>query len=111
MTDAKDAKTLFGTTVPKLLAENPDKAKDLNGKFQVVIKGAGEWFLDAVNGICREGKGEADCILSLAESDFNRLAENPHSWLMVLPKIKIEGNKMMALNNVSKLFDLVKASK
>ena len=113
---AVDIQKLFNETLPQGLANHADKAKEIGAKFQMNVtgEGGGEWFIDltasgpsAVAG----NPGGADCTITIATEDFQKLHENPQANGMQLffgGKLKVTGNQMLAMK-LSKLFELDKA--
>jgi putative sterol carrier protein len=107
---AVDIKQLFNETIPAGLAKNPDEAKTVGAKFQMNITGptGGEWHIDvsASGPSCKPGTGEADCTITIADEDFQKLAENPQAngmQLFFAGKLKVAGNQMLAMK-LQKLF-------
>ena len=112
---AVDIKKLFNDELPAAIAKNPDKAKEIGHVFQMNITGAdgGEWTIDttASGPSCKAGKVDnAECSITIADADFQKLAENPQAngmQLFFAGKLKVAGNQMLAMK-LSKLFDLAK---
>jgi putative sterol carrier protein len=105
---AVDIKKLFNEELPASLAKNADDVKTIGAKFQMNITPVGEWFIDASDSgpVCRAGTEEADCTLTIAEEDFQKLIENPQANGMALffaGKLKVGGNQMLAMK-LNKLF-------
>jgi putative sterol carrier protein len=105
---AVDTKKLFTEELPAALAKNTDDAKTIGAKFQMNITGSGEWNIDvtATGPSVTAGKGAADCTITIAEEDFQKLMENPQANSMPLyfaGKLKVEGNPMLA-TKLNKLF-------
>jgi SCP-2 sterol transfer family len=108
METTMDAKELFNNALPKLIAENPEKAK-IGGRYQIRISGAGEWILDgnADPPTCKPGNETADCTLITDNDSFTKIVENPSvKTLMQLVfggKLKIEGNSGLAMRQGNKI--------
>ena len=107
---AVDIKQLFNETLPTGLANNAEDAKGIGAKFQINVTGEGEWFVDAssTGPSCVPGNQAADCTITIAAEDFQKLMENPQANGMQLffgGKLKVEGNNMLAMK-LSKLFAL-----
>jgi putative sterol carrier protein len=109
---AVDIKKFFNEEVPAKIAANPDGAKSVGGTYQFVIIGedGGEWFIDVKDKpSCVAGNpGGAECTLTLASEDFQKLMENPQANGMQLffgGKLKVAGNNMLAMK-LQKLFAL-----
>jgi putative sterol carrier protein len=103
-----DTKKLFNEDLPAALQKNADDVKTIGAKFQINITGAGEWHIDAsASGpSCKAGTETADVTLTIAESDFQTLLENPQANGMQLffqGKLKVAGNQMLAMK-LNKLF-------
>ncbi len=56
---AVDIVHLFNEHLPGALGRNADDAKTINAKFQLIIDGAGEWFIDCTDAgpTCVAGTG------------------------------------------------------
>jgi putative sterol carrier protein len=106
---AVDIKKLFNDQLPAALAKNAEDAKTIGAKFQMNITGEGEWFVDvsSTGASCKPGQGEAaDCTITIAAEDFQKLAENPQQngmQLFFAGKLKVTGNQMLAMK-LQKLF-------
>ena len=108
---AVDIKKLFNEELPASLTKNAEDVKTIGAKFQMNITGEGEWFIDAseTGPGCRPGTEEAeraDCTLTIAAEDFQKLIENPQAngmQLFFAGKLKVEGNQMVAMK-LNKLF-------
>ena len=108
---AVDIKNLFNEVLPAGLVKNADEAKAMGAKFQINITGdtGGEWFIDVspTGPSCKPGTGAADCTITIADTDFQSLVENPQSGmaLFMAGKLKVAGNPMLAMK-LQKLFSL-----
>jgi putative sterol carrier protein len=110
---AVDIQKLFNEELPSKIAAHPDKAKEIGAKFQINITGAdgGEWYIDATDSGPKAEKGNpgtAECTITMASEDFQKLAENPQAngmQLFFAGKLKVSGNQMLAMK-LSKLFGL-----
>jgi putative sterol carrier protein len=105
---AVDVKQLFNETLPAALAKNAEDAKTIGAKFQMNITGEGEWNIDvsATGASCKAGSGPADCTITIAADDFQKLIENPQAngmQLFFAGKLKVAGNQMLAMK-LNKLF-------
>ena len=110
---AVDIQKLFNEEVPAQISKNPDAAKQVGAKFQMNVTGdgGGEWFIDltasgpsAVAG----NPGGADCTITIATEDFQKLHENPQAngmQLFFAGKLKVTGNQMLAMK-LQKIFTL-----
>jgi putative sterol carrier protein len=105
---AVDIKQLFNETLPKGLANNAEDAKTIGAKFQINVTGEGEWFVDATASgpSCTAGNQPADCTITIAAEDFQKLMENPQAngmQLFFAGKLKVAGNPTLAMK-LQKLF-------
>jgi len=106
---AVDIAQLFNEHLPAALGRNADDAKTINAKFQLIIDGAGEWFIDCTDSgpSCVAGKGDGpDVTMQVTADDFQALHENPQAngmQLFFAGKLKVDGNQMLAMK-LSKLF-------
>lgn len=105
---AVDIKKMFNEELPAALQKNAEDAKTIGAKFQLNITGEGEWHIDAsASGpSCKAGNEAADCTITIAAEDFQKLAENPQAngmQLFFAGKLKVAGNQMLAMK-LSKLF-------
>ncbi len=107
---AVDIQKLFNEELPASLQKNAADVKTIGAKFQMNITGdgGGEWFIDATETgpVCKAGNEAADCTLTIATEDFQKLVENPQANGMALffaGKLKVAGNQMLAMK-LNKLF-------
>ncbi len=105
---AVDIKKLFNEELPASLAKNAEDVKTIGAKFQMNVTGEGQWFIDAspTGPACKPGSEAADCTLTIAAEDFQKLIENPQANGMALffaGKLKVDGNQMLAMK-LNKLF-------
>ncbi len=106
---AVDIKKLFNEELPAALAKNAEDAKTIGAKYQVNVTGEGEWTIDVTsNGpSCKPGNdASADCTITIAADDFQKLYENPQAngmQLFFAGKLKVAGNQMLAMK-LQKLF-------
>ena len=99
---AVDIKKLFNDELPGALSRNADDAKTIGAKYQMNITGEGEWNIDVSSSgpSCKAGSGPADCTITIAGEDFQKLMENPQANAMQLffaGKLKLGGNTMLAM--------------
>ncbi len=108
---AVDIAKLFNEELPAALAKNADAAKEIGAKYQLNVGMVGEWFVDVspTGPSCvPDNPGKADCTITIAAEDFQKLVENPQAngmQLFFAGKMKVSGNTMLAMK-VSKLFAL-----
>jgi putative sterol carrier protein len=105
---AVDIKQLFNETLPGALSRNAEDAKTIGAKYQMNVTGEGEWNIDvsATGPFCKPGTGAADCTITIAAEDFQKLVENPQAngmQLFFAGKLKVAGNQMLAMK-LNKLF-------
>jgi putative sterol carrier protein len=103
-----DIKKLFNEDLPGALSRNADDAKTIGAKYQMNITGEGEWNIDvsSTGPACKPGSGAADCTITIASEDFQKLVENPQAngmQLFFAGKLKVAGNQMLAMK-LQKLF-------
>jgi hypothetical protein len=105
---AVDIKKLFNDDLPGALSRNADDAKTIGAKYQMNITGEGEWNIDVSSSgpSCKPGSAPADCTITIAADDFQKLVENPQAngmQLFFAGKLKVAGNQMLAMK-LQKLF-------
>jgi putative sterol carrier protein len=105
---AVDIKKLFNEELPASLAKNAEDAKTIGAKYQMNIAGEGEWNIDVTSTgpAIKAGTDAADCTITMAAEDFQKLLENPQANGMALffaGKLKVAGNQMLAMK-LQKLF-------
>jgi len=106
---AVDIKKLFNEELPAALGKNAEDAKTIGAKYQMNVTGEGEWTIDVTSTgpSCKEGTdATADCTITLAAEDFQKLIENPQAngmQLFFAGKLKVAGNQMLAMK-LQKLF-------
>lgn len=88
-----DIQWLFDEQLPAQCARYPDRVRELGAIYQVHITGhdGGDWHLDltADPPAVRPGIADADCTLTIASTDFQRLYQNP---LMNGMTLYVQGN-------------------
>ncbi|MFT3765322.1 MAG: SCP2 sterol-binding domain-containing protein [Minicystis sp.] len=110
---AVDIQKLFNEELPAQLAKHADAAKQIGAKYQINItgEGGGEWFIDVSDSGPKAEKGNpgtADCTITIAAEDFQKLHENPQANGMQLffgGKLKVAGNPTLAMK-LQKLFTI-----
>jgi len=105
---AVDIKKLFNEELPASLTKNAEDAKTIGAKFQINVTGEGEWNIDVTSTgpVIKAGAGDADCTITIAAEDFQKLVENPQAngmQLFFAGKLKVAGNQMLAMK-LQKLF-------
>ncbi|MFH1130237.1 MAG: SCP2 sterol-binding domain-containing protein [Pseudomonadota bacterium] len=108
-----DAKTLFDKKLPEMIKTSPNKAKELEAIYLFKIKGdnGGVWTVDLKSdspGVSKGDKGNADCTIELADSDFEAMLKNSQLAMQLFfqGKLKVTGNPMLA-TKLQQLFELV----
>ena len=105
---AVDIKKLFNEELPAALTKNAEDAKTIGAKYQMNVTGEGEWNIDVSSSgpACKAGSDVADCTITIAAEDFQKLLENPQAngmQLFFAGKLKVAGNQMLAMK-LQKLF-------
>jgi hypothetical protein len=110
---AVDIQNLFNVEIPAALAKNPEAAKEVGAKYEMIVtgEGGGEWFIDVSPSgpsATAGNPGNADCTITVSSEDFQKLHENPDAngmQLFFAGKLKVAGNMMLA-QKLNKLFTL-----
>jgi len=106
---AIDIAKLFNEQLPAILARNSDEAKAINARYQIQVTGAGSWHLDLTSAgpSVTSGDKPADCTVTIAADDFQKLQENPATAMQLFfaGKLKISGNQMLGIK-LQKVFSL-----
>jgi putative sterol carrier protein len=113
---AVDIQNLFNNELPAMLAKHSDQAKQIGAKYQfnVTGEGGGTWFIDVSDSgpkVEAGDPGTAECTMTMAAEDFQKVYENPQANGMQLffsGKLKVSGNQMLAMK-LQKLFELGKS--
>lgn len=105
---AVDVKKLFNEEIPAALQKNAEEAKTIGATYQMNITGEGEWHINVTSTgpAVTAGSQAADCTITIAAEDFQKLLENPQANSMQLffaGKLKVAGNQMLAMK-LTKLF-------
>ena len=107
-----NAQELFNTQVPEAIAKNPDKAKEIGAVylFKITGDGGGTWTVDLAGSppSCTSGdKGNAQCTIEVASSDFNEMLKNPALGMQLYfqGKLRVTGDPMLA-TKLQKLFSM-----
>lgn len=103
-----DIKKLFNEELPASLTKNAEDARTIGAKYQMNITGEGEWNIDVTSTgpTCKAGTDAADCTITVAAEDFQKLIENPQTNgmnLFLTGKLKVAGNPALAMK-LQKLF-------
>lgn len=108
---AVDIQKLFNEEIPAKIAANAEAAKQVGATFQMNITGdgGGEWFINLKDDpSIHAGNQNADCTITIATEDFQKLHENPQAngmQLFFAGKLKVSGNQMLAMK-LQKIFTL-----
>lgn len=104
-----DTKKLFNEDLPAAMERNKADAQAIGAKYQMNVTGSGEWYIDctASGPSCVPGSQAADCTITLADEDFQKLYDNPQAGMQLYMggKLKVGGNPMLAMK-LQKLFAL-----
>jgi hypothetical protein len=107
-----NASELFNDQVPKAIAKNPDKAKEIGAVylFKITGDGGGEWTVDLASASpsCTPGTGTpAQCTIEVAHEDFKAMLGNPQLGMQLYfqGKLRVTGDPMLA-TKLQKLFTL-----
>jgi putative sterol carrier protein len=99
-----DIPKLFNEELTKKLAADPSKFRAIGARFQIDVTGpgGGSWNIDAssTGPSVTQGTGPSDVTITIAETDAQKLFENPvasATGLFFSGKIKISGNQMLAM--------------
>jgi len=105
-----DAKTLFDEKMPKALAKDPEKARELNAIYMFKVTGArgGTWTVDCKTdppAVTVGESGTAECTIEVADGDFESMLADPQMGMQLFfqGKIKIAGDPVLA-TKLSNLF-------
>jgi len=103
-----DVKKLFNEELPAALDRNAEEARTIGAKYQINVTGEGEWHIDitSTGPKVKSGTDTADCTLTIAAEDFQKLMENPQAngmQLFFAGKLKVAGNQIFAMK-LPKLF-------
>ena len=106
------AKELFNEQVPKALAANPDKGKEIGAVYCFKISGpnGGTWTVDlsSTPPTCKPGEGATpQCTIDVADTDFEQMLGNPQLGMQLYfqGKLRVTGDPMLA-TRLQKLFTL-----
>lgn len=93
------------------LAEKPEQARAIGGKFRFDLDGdGGSWLMNLADSVgITETSDDADCAIQLSSSDFVDLLEGRASGqqLFFAGKLRVDGDITMALR-LQQLPDLLK---
>ena len=110
----ENAQELFNTQVPEAIAKFPDKAKEIGAVYLFKITGddGGTWTVDLASATpsCTSGdKGNAQCTIEVAHSDFKEMLKNPALGMQLYfqGKLRVTGNPMLA-TKLQQLFSIAK---
>ena len=106
-----DAKTLFDTKLPQIIADNPAKAQEVGAIYLFKITGqdGGIWTvnLKGAPGVSAGDAGDAECTIEIANEDLATVIENPDAGMQLFfdGRLKVEGDPMLA-TKVQEVFKL-----
>ena len=108
------AKDIFDDRVPKGIAKNPDKAREIGAVYCFKITGpaGGTWTVDLAGNppSCKPGENTgAQCTVEVTASDFASMLANPQLGMQLYfqGKLKVTGDPMLA-TKLQKLFEMAK---
>jgi hypothetical protein len=98
-----NAKELFDDMIPRGLAKNPDKAKEVGAVYAFRITGddGGDWVVDLTGDppTCKPGTSDsAQCTIEVEHSDFKRMLAEPQAGMELYfsGKLRVSGDPMLA---------------
>jgi hypothetical protein len=104
-----DIPKLFNEQLPAVLQKNAVEARSINATYQMHITGAGSWHLDLTSSgpLVTPGEKPAECTVTIAADDFQKLQDNPASGVQLFfsGKLKVSGNQLLGVK-LQKLFSL-----
>ncbi len=110
----KNAQDLFDNLVPQGLAQDPDKARELNAIycFKLAGVGGGEWTVDCTADppSCTKGdSGKAQCTIEVSNEDFNTMLSDPNAGMQLYfqGKLRVSGDPMLAMK-LQQLFEIAR---
>ena len=103
MTKPSNATELFDDMIPRGLAKNPDKAKEVGAVyvFRITGDGGGDWVVDCAGDppTCKRGVSDtAQCTIEVAHTDFQRMLAEPNAGMELYfsGKLRVSGDPMLA---------------
>ena len=98
-----NAKELFDDMIPKGIASNPGKAKEVGAVygFRITGDGGGDWIVDlsADPPSCKPGiSDKAQCTIEVEHADFKRMLAEPNAGMELYfsGKLRVTGDPMLA---------------
>jgi hypothetical protein len=98
-----NAKELFDDMIPKGIASNPTKAKEVGAVygFRITGDGGGDWVVDltADPPSCKPGVSDkAQCTIEVTHTDFQRMLAEPNAGMELYfsGKLRVTGDPMLA---------------
>ncbi len=98
-----NAKQLFDDMIPRGLAQNPAKAKEVGAvyAFRISGEGGGDWVVDlaADPPTCKPGQSErVQCTIMVEHADFQRMLAEPSAGmeLYFAGKLRVAGDPLLA---------------
>ena len=108
----ENAQELFNVQVPEALSKFPDKAREIGAVylFKIAGDGGGTWTVDLTAnppGVTQGDKGNAQCTIEVAHSDFKEMLKNPALGMQLYfqGKLRVTGDPMLA-TKLQKLFSM-----
>ena len=86
------ASDFFSNYLPTKIKDNPGLAQEVNATYQFEIAGLGDYLvcLKSDGAGVSEGRGDADCTVSISKDDFEKLLGNPASGMMMFTMGKLK---------------------
>jgi putative sterol carrier protein len=96
----------FNEYLPNKIEKNPDLATSVAAVFQFNITGAGEWYADLkdANIVAAGTHDTPDCVITVAQQDWEDILENPGS---AVGKVMTGKLKVSNLGQATKLQKLL----
>ncbi len=98
-----NAKQLFDDLIPKGLAANPEKAREVGAiyGFRIRGEGGGDWVVDLTANppTCSAGVSDrAQCTIDVDHADFQRMLAEPSAGMQLYfeGKLRVSGDPMLA---------------
>ncbi len=97
-----DTVTFFTEYLPEKISQD-ETIKDIPGTFLFDIAGAGKWTLNCAEGSITEGGESADCTVTCAKEDWEKMLDNPGlaMTLFGMGKLQVDNLQMgLQLNQI-----------
>ena len=86
------ATEFFSSYLPAKIKDNPSLSQEVNATYQFEIGGLGDYLvcLKGDNAGVTEGRGDADCTVTITKDDFETLLGNPAAGMMMFTMGKLK---------------------